>query len=31
LNAAAKSNALIVVAEGPHQLATGDVVEVLPY
>ena len=31
LNAAARSNALIVVAEGPHQLAAGDVVEVLPY
>ena len=31
LNAAARSNALIVVAEGPYQLAAGDVVEVLPY
>ena len=31
LNAAARSNALIVVGEGPRQLATGDVVEVLPY
>ena len=31
LNAAARSNALIVVAEGPQRLAAGDVVEVLPY
>lgn len=31
LAAAARSNALIVVAEGPQQLAAGDVVEVLPY
>jgi molybdopterin molybdotransferase len=31
LNAAARSNALIVVSDGPRQLATGDVVEVLPY
>jgi len=31
LNAAARSNALIVVAEGPRELEAGDVVEVLPY
>ena len=31
LNAAARSNALVVVAEGPQHLAIGDVVEVLPY
>ncbi len=31
LNAAARSNALIVVTEGPQHLEAGDVVEVLPY
>lgn len=31
LNAAARSNALIVIADGPQHLAVGDVVEVLPY
>ena len=31
LNAAARSNALVVIAEGPQHLATGDVVEVLSY
>ena len=31
LNVAAQSNALIVVADGPQRLGTGDVVEVLPY
>ena len=31
LNAAARSNALVVVAEGPQHLAMGDVVEVLHY
>ena len=31
LNIAARSNALIVVPDGPQQLAAGDVVEVLPY
>lgn len=31
INAAARSDALIVVADGPQQLGAGDVVEVLPY